>query len=277
MELDRQAIERKDFPIGRRGYDPTRSTPTCARSRVGSRSCSGPRRRGSRRVARVVGGQPGAEHPRGGRDRCRGDRAEATEDARQVARSRRRDAERTREEALETARAHVAAVAQVAATLLERVGSMDAEVARWSTACARAPGTLAADLPAVEGGMARALRRRLGPRRHGRAAVRRRPRRPRRPPAAAVQAYAIAEQAQFEADARGRAGRAAATAAPRMRRRRRSPRRPRPRPAPQAAGAASATSTGRACGAQHGAQRRVAGGHRALPRRELRAAPTALG
>jgi hypothetical protein len=64
-----------------------------------------------------------------------------------------RDAERTREEALEKARAQVAAVAQVSTTLLERVGSMDAEVSALVSSLRSGAGRLAADLAAVEAGM----------------------------------------------------------------------------------------------------------------------------
>ena len=70
------------------------------------------------------------------------------------------DAERTREEAVEKARAHVAAVAQVAATLLERVGAMDGEVRGLVDSLRSGASRLAGDLAGGGDEHGRALRRR---------------------------------------------------------------------------------------------------------------------
>ena len=64
-----------------------------------------------------------------------------------------REAEATREQAIEQARAHVAAVSAVAAMLLERVGSMDGEVDALIESLRAGAGRLAVDLSAVEAGM----------------------------------------------------------------------------------------------------------------------------
>ena len=77
----------------------------------------------------------------------------AQDSARQVREAARAESERTREDALEKARAHVAAVAQVSTMLLERVGSMDSEVNALVASLRAGAGRLAADLSAVEGGM----------------------------------------------------------------------------------------------------------------------------
>jgi DivIVA domain-containing protein len=154
VDFDRQGIERRDFPIGRRGYDPAavdahlkalaaefeelQRSAASGGSDVSLASSAGSQVQSILEAAESAAG----EIERG-----------AHEGARQVRDAANRDAERTREEALEKARAQVAAVAQVSATLLERVGSMDAEVNALVASLRAGAGRLAADLSAVEAGM----------------------------------------------------------------------------------------------------------------------------
>ncbi|MGO9489528.1 MAG: DivIVA domain-containing protein [Solirubrobacteraceae bacterium] len=154
MSFDRQAIERRDFPVGRRGYDPG-AVDSHLRAlaaefeelqRVAA-SGSGDVSLASTAGTQVQSILEAAEAAASEIERT------AQENARQVRETADRDAERTREEALEKARAHVAAVAQVTATLLERVGSMDAEVNALVGSLRTGAGRLAADLSAVEAGM----------------------------------------------------------------------------------------------------------------------------
>src|SRR5207245_9573145 len=60
------------------------------------------------------------------------------------------DAARTREEAIEHARSHVAAVSQAASVLLERVGSMDAEVSSLVESLRASAGRLGTELRGVD-------------------------------------------------------------------------------------------------------------------------------
>jgi DivIVA domain-containing protein len=154
VDFDRQAIERRDFPIGRRGYDPAavdahlkalaaefeelQRAAASGGSDLSLASTAGSQVQSILEAAETAAG----EIERG-----------AHESARQVRDAANRDAERTREEALEKARQQVAAVAQVSATLLERVGSMDAEVNALVASLRAGAGRLAADLSAVEAGM----------------------------------------------------------------------------------------------------------------------------
>ncbi len=154
MEFDRQAIERRDFPVGRRGYDPAAvdthlRTLAAEFEELQRAAASG---KADLSLAATAGTQVQAII----------EAAEATaaeiernshDGARKVRDAANRDAERTRDEALEKARAQVAAVAQVSATLLERVGSMDAEVSALVSSLRAGAGRLAADLAAVEAGM----------------------------------------------------------------------------------------------------------------------------
>jgi DivIVA domain-containing protein len=154
VEFDRQAIERRDFPIGRRGYDPA---AVDAHLRALASEFEELQR------AAITGGtdmsvaSSAGTHVQSILQAAETAAAEierhALENARQVRESADRDAERTREEAIERARQHVTAVAQVTARLVEHVGSMDGEVGALVESLRAGAGRLAADLSAVEGGM----------------------------------------------------------------------------------------------------------------------------
>ncbi len=154
VDFDRQAIERRDFPIGRRGYDPA---AVDAHLRALADEYEQLQRAAITggvdvSVASTAGSQvqsilQAAETAAAEIER------HALENARQLREDADRDADRTREEAVERARQHVAAVAQVTARLLEHVGSMDGEVSALVESMRAGAGRLAADLSAVETGM----------------------------------------------------------------------------------------------------------------------------
>src|SRR6185312_9164416 len=154
VEFDRQSIERRDFPIGRRGYDPAAVDAHLRElaAEVEELQRAAASGKADLSLASSAGNQvqtiiEAAEAAAADIER------NAQENARAVRDAANRDAERTRDEALEKARAQVAAVAQVSATLLERVGSMDAEVNALVASLRAGAGRLAADLSAVEAGM----------------------------------------------------------------------------------------------------------------------------
>jgi hypothetical protein len=154
VAIDRQAIERRDFPIGRRGYDTAAvdshlrglasEFEELQRTALGGGIDVSLASSAGTHVQSIL---EAAENAAGEIER------NAQESARQVREAARLEAERTREDALEKARAHVAAVAQVSTMLLERVGSMDAEVNALVASLRAGASRLAADLSAVEGGM----------------------------------------------------------------------------------------------------------------------------
>lgn len=154
MDFDRQAIERRDFPIGRRGYDPA-AVDAHLRALADEYEQL-------QRAAFTGGADVSVASTAGSQVQSILQAAEtaaaeierhALENARQVREDADRDADRTREEAVERARQHVAAVAQVTARLLEHVGSMDGEVSALVESMRAGAGRLAADLSAVETGM----------------------------------------------------------------------------------------------------------------------------
>jgi hypothetical protein len=155
VDIDRQAIERRDFPIARRGYEPAAvdahlralagEIEELQRERDGG---SG----GESSLASTAGTQvqsilAAAEAAAADIERQARDEAHAT---RERADS---DAAQTREQAIAQARAHVEAVAQATATLHERVGSMDGEVSALVESLRAGADRLAADLAAVETNM----------------------------------------------------------------------------------------------------------------------------
>ncbi|HEY3759716.1 MAG TPA: DivIVA domain-containing protein [Solirubrobacteraceae bacterium] len=154
MELDRQSIERRDFPIARRGYDPA-AVDAHLRALAGDvqelRERPEPGRAsetlGSAAASQVQGILEAAETTAADIER------NAIEDATQMRQEAAEDAERTRTEAVQRAQAHVAAVAQATAVLLERVAAMDGEVGALVGSLQAGAGRLASDLASVETNM----------------------------------------------------------------------------------------------------------------------------
>lgn len=154
VDIDRQAIERRDFPIARRGYEPAAvdahlralaaEVEQLQRERAdgGSEpslaSTAGTQVQGILAAAEAAA----AEIEQQARDSARRTREEAD-----------RDAAQTREEAIAQARDHVAAVAQTTSVLLGRVNGMDAEVGALVESLRAGSRRLAADLDAVDANM----------------------------------------------------------------------------------------------------------------------------
>jgi DivIVA domain-containing protein len=119
--MDRESIERSDFPLVRRGYDPA---AVDAHLRV----VAGAAQELSQRAAST-----GAEPSLGSAaaTRVQGILEAAQTTAAEIEREAQHDAQRTREEAageLERARAHVETLARAAVALLAQVQSLDSEV-----------------------------------------------------------------------------------------------------------------------------------------------------
>jgi DivIVA domain-containing protein len=154
VEIDRQAIERRDFPISRRGYDPA-SVDAHLRTLAGEIE--------ELQRERVEGGvEPSLAATAGSQVQSIVAAAEAAaadieREALAAARTLRedagRDAARTREEAIAHARAHVAAVTQAAAALLEQVGKMDHEVGGLIEGLREGANRLNGDLAGLDASM----------------------------------------------------------------------------------------------------------------------------
>jgi DivIVA domain-containing protein len=147
--FDRQAIERRDFPVSRRGYDPA-SVDAHLRALASEleelqRSAGG----GETSLATSAGTQ--VQSILEATEKAAAEiESQALEHARSVREAADQDAERTREQAVERARAHVAAVEQATAALLTRVQSMDGEVGKLLESLREGAGRLVGDLGALE-------------------------------------------------------------------------------------------------------------------------------
>jgi hypothetical protein len=152
VDVDRQAIERRDFPVSRRGYEPA-AVDAHLRGLASEfeelqRSAPG----GESSLASTAGAQvqsiiEAAETAAAEIE------SQALEHARSVREAADRDAERTREQAVERARAHTSAVEEATAALLARVQSMDGEVGKLIESLRAGAGRLAGDLGALERSM----------------------------------------------------------------------------------------------------------------------------
>jgi DivIVA domain-containing protein len=150
VDLDRQSIERRDFPISRRGYDPAAVDAHLSELAADVNALE---RALDDRAGESLGSTAGSQV------QSILEAAEATaadieqQAAAQAAATRQaadRDAAQTRSEAVARAQAHVQAVSQATAVLLEKVEAMDQEVGALVQSLRAGAGRLASDLRAVE-------------------------------------------------------------------------------------------------------------------------------
>ncbi len=153
VELDRQGIERRDFPIVRRGYDPA---SVDAHLRALAAEIDELQREASSRGGESLAASAATQVQgilEAAQATAEAIEHQAAEQAHQVRESADADARRTREEAVARAREHVAAVSQATEGLLGHVGSLDGETRALVDSLRSGAGRLANDLSAVEGEM----------------------------------------------------------------------------------------------------------------------------
>jgi DivIVA domain-containing protein len=127
VEIDRQAIERRDFPIARRGYDPA-AVDAHLRA-LASEMEELSRRAGGEETSLAASASSQVQSILQAAEQAAADiEREAQELATCTREEATRDARRTREEAIAKARAHLAAVAEATDALQQRVATTDAEV-----------------------------------------------------------------------------------------------------------------------------------------------------
>ncbi|HVS29101.1 MAG TPA: hypothetical protein VHE14_06085 [Solirubrobacteraceae bacterium] len=150
MPLDRQTIEKRDFPIARRGYEPAavdahlrslseevETLQSSSRQRTHTLAAAA-----SEQVRTIVEAaeQSAAEIQR-----------EAEQDGRRTRQDADRDAERLREEAGEQARELVARVSEAATAMLQRVDAMESELGSLLDSLRAGAHRLSADLTLLQG------------------------------------------------------------------------------------------------------------------------------
>jgi cell division septum initiation protein DivIVA len=153
MALDRQSIERRDFPIGRRGYEPEVVDEHLQRlaDEIETLQRSSQRRSGaslaqaaSEQVRAIV---EAAEQSAAAIER------EAESEANQIRQDAQREAQRTDQEAVERSREHVAKVNEQSSVMLQRVDAMEQELTSLVDSLRTGGNRLRADLSLLETNM----------------------------------------------------------------------------------------------------------------------------
>jgi DivIVA domain-containing protein len=154
MPLDRQSIEKRDFPIGRRGYEPEAVDAFLAQlaDEVDALQRQS-RRRSTESLAQAASEQVRAIVEAAETSAADIERA-AEEEASTIRTDASRDAERTRTEAVEKARGHVGEVSEATAQMLQRVTAMQEELNRLVEGLRTGANRVSADLALLEGNMA---------------------------------------------------------------------------------------------------------------------------
>jgi DivIVA domain-containing protein len=161
MALDRQSIEKRDFPIGRRGYEPEAVDAHLARiaeeveelrRRSGGAAVSGAASSSPASLAQAASEQvrsiveaaesSAAAIERGAQDEALRIREEAESDARQ-----------TRDDAVAQSQEQVGNVRSVTTQMLQRVDAMESELAGLVESLRTGANRLTADMSLLEGGM----------------------------------------------------------------------------------------------------------------------------
>ncbi len=152
MALERQNIEKKDFPIGRRGYDPEAVDThlTALADQVDELKHSARRR--SETLASSASEQVRAIVEAAETSAAEIQR-QAEEDAREIRGEASTEAQRTREQATEQARDYVGRVSESSSVMLQRLDAMESELSALVEALRTGSNRLNADLQLLEGNL----------------------------------------------------------------------------------------------------------------------------
>ena len=162
MALDRQSIEKRDFPIGRRGYEPVavdahlaaiaREVEALKRAQVAAPADLQAAPSGGSSLAAVASAQVQAIVEAAEASAAAIER-DAREHAEQVAQDAARDAQRIRDEAIERSQDHVGKVHEATALMLQRVDAMESELSSLVESLRTGANRLSADLSLLSGNM----------------------------------------------------------------------------------------------------------------------------
>jgi DivIVA domain-containing protein len=153
VDLDRQTIEKKDFPIGRRGYEPEAvDAHLAALAQEIEALHSSQRSRPGESVASAAAVQVQAI-VEAAETTAADIQRQAELDGRRVHQEAEREAERTRDDAVQRAEAHVESVSKATALMLQRVDAMESEISALLENLRAGATRLTADLSLLEGTM----------------------------------------------------------------------------------------------------------------------------
>jgi DivIVA protein len=162
LALDRQTIEKRDFPIGRRGYEPVAVDAHLAAI---AREVEALKRAQAAAPAEIQAAPPGASSlatvasaqvqaiVEAAESSAAAIERDAREHAEQVAQDAARDAQRIRDEAIERSQEHVGKVHEATALMLQRVDAMESELSSLVESLRTGANRLNADLSLLSGNM----------------------------------------------------------------------------------------------------------------------------
>jgi DivIVA domain-containing protein len=153
MPLDRQSIEKRDFPIGRRGYEPEAVDEHLARLADEIDTLSRQSQRRSPESIAVVASQQVAAIVQAAETTAADLERQAADEAERIRREAEAEARSTRDEAIETSQAHVGKVGDAVSHMLQRVDAMEAELSALVESLRTGANRLQADLSLLEGNM----------------------------------------------------------------------------------------------------------------------------
>ncbi len=152
MALDRQSIEKKDFPIGRRGYDPDAVDAHLSELAGEVEELRASSRRRTETLASSASDQvraivEAAENSAAAIQR------QAEDEAREIKAEASSEAQGTREHATEQAREYVGKVSESTGTMLQRLDAMESELSALIESLRTGSNRLNADLQLLEGNL----------------------------------------------------------------------------------------------------------------------------
>jgi DivIVA domain-containing protein len=152
LALDRQSIEKKDFPIGRRGYDPDAVDQHLERLAEEIDSLKRSNRRRTETLASAASEQVRAIVEAAESSAAEIERA-AEDEAREIRDEASTEADRVRQQANEQAREYVGKVSESTSVMLQRIEAMDSELDALVESLRTGMNRVNADLALLEGNM----------------------------------------------------------------------------------------------------------------------------
>jgi DivIVA domain-containing protein len=152
VALDRQSIEKKDFPIGRRGYDPDAVDAHLEHLAQEVESLKRQNRRRSETLASAASEQVRAIVEAAESSAAEIER-QAEDEAREIRDEASTEADRVRQQANEQAREYVGKVSETTSVMLQRIEAMDTELDALVESLRTGMSRVNADLALLEGNM----------------------------------------------------------------------------------------------------------------------------
>ena len=152
MSLDRQSIEKKDFPVGRRGYDPDAVDAHLKGLADELEEFKRSARRKTETLASSASDQVRAI-VEAAETSAADIQRQAEDEAREIREEAATEARNTREQATAQAREYVGNVSQSTSTMLERLDAMESELSALIESLRTGSNRLDADLQLLEGNL----------------------------------------------------------------------------------------------------------------------------